>query len=183
MKNTIKKIHIDDEESCKYVKNIEGWVSSNGRFYGFNKELAKYDGCTHISCKICGIHISKNGRTICKDCLDKKRFEEFKNLQKEKWDGECLIYSDVNDKFYDSVQEAQEDLEDNETLEDLHLLLCEPKSPSISEDLFEEFILDETPSTLLSAIETFNNSVMSVRVWYPTKKALDLEKYKEEQNR
>jgi len=45
MKEIIK---YDSPDSAKYVKNIEGWVSKNGKFFGKDEHIARWDGCTHV---------------------------------------------------------------------------------------------------------------------------------------
>lgn len=50
----------DSPESCSYKTDLKGWVSANGFYYGEDKNLASYAGCTHYKCEKCEYIYPKN---------------------------------------------------------------------------------------------------------------------------
>ncbi len=74
-------ILIDSDEAAKKM-TVEGWVSRNGRFYGDNEEIARYDGATHRYCKNCG-EIVEISWVFCEKCREKNATETFLNYPED----------------------------------------------------------------------------------------------------
>ena len=93
------------------------------------------------------------------------------------WDGESPLYSETNEKFYSDESEAEDDLEDGETLADLRLLICKPNHVrQLDYDYCYELSRDdgELPSQVNEAIEAFNEAVKGIVLsWSPTDKRYD----------
>lgn len=106
------------------------------------------------------------------------RLEQFFKLSEVEWDGESPIYSDLNDTYYRSLDEAECDLEGSQTLEDLQLLGCEPEfirplDESHCEDILPED--GELPQEVLDAMDEFNRKVEGIIIsWYPSNKRIKL---------
>ena len=76
-----EQINYDDPKAARYVKNIEGWVDINGRFFGNNPDsehMARWSSCTHIKCE-CGNLVTK-GWTKCQECRLKSEIEKYNSL-------------------------------------------------------------------------------------------------------
>jgi hypothetical protein len=96
---TDKIILIDSDEAATYMTNIKGWVSSLGNYFGGNERIARYDGCTHKYCEICGSVINKNGLTICNACRHEKSVNRYNDMPKMEWSEDSPLYSDAFDVF------------------------------------------------------------------------------------
>lgn len=74
-----------------------------------------------------------SGRTnfshrLCLSCWEKRQIEWWEKLPVVSWNGEGMVCSDRDgDKFYTSIEEAAESMEDDEDLDDLRLVICEPQ--------------------------------------------------------
>jgi len=138
-----KEIILYDESKATYRKDIKGWVSSNGNFYGDNidsQHLARWDGCTHIKCKDCGVPIVKHGYTICKDCSRKRDIKCYNEREKKPWDGKAMLYSEQTDRYYRDLEEAIDDAGIwGHTLDDMRLVICVPNNPrDVTLDLWDD---------------------------------------------
>mgnify|MGYP000935104589 CR=1 FL=1 len=106
------------------------------------------------------------------------RLEQFLNLSEMEWDGESPIYSDINDTYYRDLDEAECDLEENQTLEDLQLLACKPEYIRPLDESYCEDILPEDgelPQEVLDAMNEFNQKVEGIIIsWYPRMKRIKL---------
>ena len=45
--NDIKKIILPESPEAASIQTVTGWVSSNGRYWGNDEHMARYDGSTH----------------------------------------------------------------------------------------------------------------------------------------
>lgn len=173
---TEEVIMIDSDEAAKPFL-MKGWLSRNGYFHS-DEMLARYNGCTHRPCEQYN-HPTPKGWVICQDCRDLKEAKKFALLPRTKWDGESMLYSETKDRFYGSPDEAEDDLEEDESLSDLWLVICKPNYPRILEsDYFCDDLPEdkEIPPEIETAMDTFNNAISSIVLsWSPTKVALALE--------
>src|ERR1035441_3784975 len=108
-----KIVLYDSPEAATFQTGLSGWVSRTGRWWGNDEHMARWEGCTHKKCA-CG-EITEKG--YCKACRDKKDDEKFWARPRVEWDGKAMLYSEWNDKYYDSPAEAEVDLEEGETIE------------------------------------------------------------------
>ncbi len=119
-----------DDRAAKQV-TVTGWVSRDGRFYGDDERIARYAGSTHSLCEDCGEPCSKSW-LVCDACREKRDVETHAKREVRPWDGICMIYSEVFDKYFNEPSEVLEFLEDAESSfdqSDLRLVLCEPNYP------------------------------------------------------
>lgn len=99
------------------------------------------------------------------------KVESYERLPVMDWDGTSLLYSDVNDRFYNDLEEAESDLDEDQTLHDLQLLLCEPEYVPELDSSYCELIMpdnDELPVEVLDAMNAFNKAIDGIVVsWSP----------------
>lgn len=166
-----------DSPEAAHKTTVEGWVSRNGFFFGDDERTARYEGCTHRTCEDCGAAIRK-GSLVCGDCAEKRDAKRYAAMPRKPWDLKAMVYSDTLDKYYPDPEQAEDNLEEGQTLEDLRLIICEPNyARRIEDDYFcDEAAEDgELPDELQEAIEAFNAAVIKAPPlsWSPGKYALE----------
>lgn len=172
-------ITYDSDEAAKRVEGISGWVSRDGRFWGDNEHMARWDGCTHIECKEegCTTLVKKRSFTTCDSCREKKRHQTFMELERKEWDGKTPLYLDGSDTYFFDAEELDHYLEENEcTLDSLQLRFCKPiKMPHLEDDYFLEQLHEdaEIPDDLALAIEQVNKIIDATppQTWEPDRYA------------
>ena len=170
---------ITSEKAAKFVTNIEGWVDRHGRFWGKDEDLARWSGCTHVLCKECGTVIPKEGWTVCADCREMKKVQEYELRERKQWDGETPVYSETLDKYFFDGDDLQLHLEDyGGTIEALRLVICDPlELPEITEEFFCDDLPDEgeVPSDVLQAMDELNRVIAEQDPvsWAPGKYAVE----------
>ena len=120
---TDKIVMRDSPEAAEYRTGLSGWVSRRGLFYGDrpdSEDMARYDGCTHVACKYCSAPAQKS-YAACQECRDKKDLERFEALPRADWDGKAMLYSEARDKYYAGPDDAEDELEEGETLAVRHM--------------------------------------------------------------
>jgi hypothetical protein len=173
-----EKIIFPDDPEAATLQTVTGWVSRNGQFFGSDERIARYAGSTHARCEECGGTASK-GWLVCDDCKGKRDAAKYAALERKKWDGEAMLYSDLKDRYYTDLSQADDDLEDGESLEKLMLRICEPNYPrQIDDDYFcDEMTEDgDLPDDLVAAMDAFNEVVKKSKPlsWSPGDYAVDL---------
>lgn len=97
--------------------------------------------------------------------------EQYERLPVVVWDGNSPLHSDVNDRFYNDFEEAESDLDEDQTLHDLQLLICKPEYvPELDSSYCEHIIPDdgELPVEVLDAMNAFNKAIDGIVVsWSP----------------
>lgn len=178
---TDKIILPDSKEAATYRTDIRGWVARDGKFYGDGKtaeEIARWAGCTHVRCGQCGTPTPK-GYTRCDACRRQAEIERYEAMPRAEWDGKAMLYSDANEQFYDGPEDAENELEDGQTLADLRLIICKPVYVRpLERDYFEDDMSDESelPAEVEEAMDAFNEAVAGIILsWEPGKTALKLE--------
>lgn len=164
-----------DDKAAKYVTGLCGWVDRHGHYWGENEDLARYSGCTHITCDNCGVMRIRNG--YCAPCHEVKRIEKFNALEKIEWDGKIPLYSDSQDEYFFDDGSLSDYIEEHEaSIDDLQLRLCRPVA---MQTLDESYFLDdmhedaELPNDVANAIESLNKLILEqpTQTWGPDKYA------------
>ena len=157
------KIMYASDEAAKQV-TVTGWQSRNGRFYGDNEHLARWDGCTHRICS-CGSEMER-AYTICRGCSAKKRLEQYEAMPFKEWDGKTMLTLHDDDRYFNDEDEVRDYCEMEEVpIEELRLVICEPQYAwEIGEDYYcdilpEDMTLDDCYSQLAEAIEKVNELI------------------------
>jgi hypothetical protein len=172
---------IDSPEAAHYQTGIRGWVSRRGHYFGegANGEgLARYDGCTHVPCGGCGKPVEK-GWTACDGCRNLAEIARYEAMPRAEWDGKAMLYSQALDRWYDSPDDAAENLgevDGIDELSDMRLVICKPvgvrqlESDYCADDMAED---QELPGAIIDAMNAFNKAVAGIIVsWEPGKTAL-----------
>lgn len=158
-----KIILFDSEEAAKYVTNITGWVSKDGRFWGTDERAARYDGCTHVKCE-CG-NITEKGWLKCDSCRHKADIEKYNSFPFREWDKKEPVYSYAADKYFFEESDLEEYCDEEEVdPKDLRLVLCNPNYLSeveldgaeLPEDTDLEDVVDKE---LLAMVAALNDKI------------------------
>lgn len=182
MNHDDKIILPDSPEAATYQPMAGGWVTSDFRLWGKGlgaEKAARYHGCTHVRCQRCG-EITPKEYALCDACCNKADAERYAAMPRAKWDGETPLYSERNDRFYNTPEEASDDaMEAGVSVDDLRLVICEPvyATPLCSDYCCDDLPYDaDLPDEIADAIDAFNEAVAGVILsWRPRKTALDLE--------
>lgn len=154
-------IHYDSPEAAQQV-SVTGWRSRDGFFYGDDEHTARWAGCTHVNCRDCGAVIEK-GSLICDACNEKAALARFLAMPRGPWTGQEMLYSQTRDKYYNSPDDAKDDLDQGQSLDDLRLVLCTPNMPRLldfddfSDDLPDDADHHDLPRELVAAVEAYND--------------------------
>lgn len=159
MGNESQQIILDTDDRAATLETVTGWVSRNGRFYGNDERLARYDGCTHRACSKCKNPVEKNW-LICEQCREEAAEEKWRNYPERQWDGARPIYSESTDEYFFDMENLISFCEEEETdLPALRLVHCQPIfPPTLNEDWFADALPEdgEVPDELWAAAEAFN---------------------------
>jgi len=149
------------EDAAKYVTNISGWVDRNGRFFGEDKHMAMYSGCTHRPCDVCQKPVEKL-YIKCDKCRKSSELQRYENREVVEWGFEIPVYSEYLDQFFLSNDDVEDYLYDEIelTFDDLRLVLCNPiylhpiDTAYWLDDLPEEVELSENIQDLLNELNS-----------------------------
>lgn len=176
-----KQIMYESDDSAVYEsKTLTGWWTKKSshtggaRFWGEDEHMARYDGSTHSLCE-CG-EIRSNSYTLCEKCRAKKKKERWLALPSGEWDGKDPVCTFDDDKYFYSIEEMEEYCEECDcSEEDLMLVFCEGRKPSlIDDDYWCDDLADdqELPSEIYEAVAELNEFLKAQPVlsWWPGKK-------------
>jgi len=176
------------DEAARFVENVKGWVSRDGRFYGDDERSARWGGATHVPCADCGQPVEKNW-IRCEQCREKAEIERHAKRERKRYDG-GWVYSVTAQEFFedeDALRDWLDDPDRNYTLESLRLVVCDPVYPHYidADDLFcddlpEDCSLRDVASELDEWIARANECIAgmikcgSAISWRPGKFAVDV---------
>lgn len=159
MRKEEKIIMFESNEAAQYRTNIEGWVSSDGRFYGKDERTARYSGSTHHKCECGGI--AERTYIRCEDCRKKFSDDLYEKMPYKEWDGKEPICLYDGDEFFFDEESLIDYLYDNELNgDDVQLVLCQPVNyqPIDGETIAGDSHEDWEPSDeLAKKINEFND--------------------------
>lgn len=167
------------DDAAKFVTDIEGWVDRHGRFFGNDKNGARWSGCTHIVCSECGQPTPKN-YLICESCREKKAIKRYESKERKKWGRETPLYSETADEYFFDEDSLRDFLEDDEyTIQSLRLTICDPV---YFKEVYEDYFCDELsedgelPQDIIGALEDLNTLLRNhgPASWTPGKYAADI---------
>lgn len=164
------QIFPEDPEAASFRKNLEGWVSRDGRYWGADERMARWDGATHIHCKTCNsVHV-KNG--FCSKCWDRTRQEKFEALPTEPWDGESMLYSHLLDEWATDLESFYEEYEAqyDEALSSDAELQIQHCRPVFAREVESYYWLadgppdqEDLPAALKEALDSFNDKIRAIK--------------------
>lgn len=158
-----KKIDYASAEAATQ-KTVTDWVSNDGRFFGDNEHIARWNGCTHLLCS-CGSEMTKT-YTLCNTCREKAATERFNAMPFQEWDGETPLCIFDDDTYLFDESEIEMYCEGNNIeANDLQLVICAPQYAwEIDDDYFSDILPEDTTladcdDELAVAIEQVNNLI------------------------
>lgn len=161
-----KTIMYESAEAATFKTGLEGWVSSDGRFWGKDEHIARFAGSTHKKCD-CGNVISKS-YTLCDVCRDVRSAERYMALEHKEWGGEPLvIYGSDTYFFNDEIYDYLNDFEGEDAPQ---LMICEP----IIAPYIEEYGIDQLPEDwqIEDADQELANLIANVNEYIGKKKPI-----------
>ncbi|OBW43526.1 hypothetical protein AB670_00056 [Chryseobacterium sp. MOF25P] len=186
METTEKKIIMyDSPKAATYQTNVEGWVSSDGRFWGkgeHNEHMARYTGSTHRKCE-CGAIIETRSYLSCESCRKKKQLENYNKLTYKAYDGSPVVTA-FDDQYFFNEDDLNAYLLEN-NLDSISLLFCEENNWFKIEgdywaDIMPENSDGELPDNLQKALDELNKVISElppcsytsgkIRTFYSVKK-------------
>lgn len=183
----MSKIILDTDPEAAELVTVTLWKSSKGNLYS-REDAARYDGCTHRACEVCGEPALKH-YLLCDECRDDKDIEKYESREKISWDYETPIYSETHDKYIIDSNDLNDLLEELDTplidlacgcvASTLRLRSCKPIYLSqIQEDYWSDDLAEDQdlPKEILAALEVLNDSISSHKPvsWMPGKYAVTL---------
>lgn len=170
---------LPEDEEAATLRQVTGWVSRQGAFFGNDERAARYAGATHIRCQRCGAIIEKYW-LMCEACRSRREAAKFQERETREWDGVQMIYAQAFDQYYETPEDAFDAAECRDVSPaDALLVLCEPVYVRhIEPDYFSDELPDEgeLPDDVADAIDKFNEAIKGIVLsWTPGKFALRLE--------
>lgn len=158
-------IMYQSHEAATYKTNIEGWVSSDGRYWGkgdHNEHMARYTGCTHTKCD-CGAIIPNKSYTKCYDCRNINRIENYNKLPFKIYNGDPVVTAFESDNYFFDEDSIIDYMNDND-MKSIDLLFCEPNTWFKIEndywaDIMPENSEGDLPEDLQNALNNLNDVI------------------------
>jgi len=174
-----KIVMYDSPEAATYRTNISGWIASTGQFWGNDEHMARWSGCTHMTCA-CGKVFDK--RTLrCDSCQAKASMEKYYALPMVEWDGVTPVCTFDDDRYFFSEEEVLDWMadQDPETAE-VRLVLCEPgRLGYVSEDNWADDLPEdgELPGAVQMALDALNEAIKNAPTvcWWAGKQRINVE--------
>lgn len=186
MNNEIKKVRREDLEIKKGTIEVD-CVLIDGK--PINLTQVSYQSIetfiTHDNCVKCGNEFKKeySFNNKCSMCKFADELERYEKLALIEWDGETPLCIFNDDKYFFSVDDIQEYIDEQEDLniEDLMLCVCEESSfLQIDYQHFADVVHDEwEPSDEMKRkLEEFNDFLRaeSTNTWFQGKQRVTLKK-------
>lgn len=167
MKTEAEVILPGDSRAARYVTDVKGWVSRDGRFYGDDERLARWAGSTHNECESCGA-VTERPYVKCPACRAKAAEDRHAKRKVKPYSGEP-VYSEAIEQFFFDDGELTDYLEEDDalSLSDLQLVFCEPQFAYEidAEDQWQDIIPEdgEAPGWLREAVERLNETIREHR--------------------
>lgn len=154
---TKKRINYESPEAAS-IQTVTGWVSSNGRFWGKDEHMARYDGSTHRICKKNPEHGEHRTNSYCEKCWDEKRNAKWAAMPRREYDGTPVVVFDSDTYFFDADHIADWLADNDIKPEDAKLVFCKPNylrwitGQEWGDDLPEDGELSDAVSAALDAL-------------------------------
>ena len=188
MKEEMIVMYDSPEAAHESVLTVDGksspcWVSRHGKVYNQRdaEHLARYDGCTHRACGLCGAPTERH-YTACDKCREAAAVKRHAERERRPLNGE-YIYSNAADEFFDEWSDVESYCEEHGTTPaDLRLLICEPVMAREIDpnDYYADDLPDDcgVPKEIEDAFQALAEAIRDCKTplsWRPTKFAVDLD--------
>lgn len=111
----IGKPILPESSEAASIREVKGWVSRRGRFFGDDEESARLDGATHLKCPRCEA-VNPRDHALCPSCKNQRLVERVEAMSVGDPNGSPL-YSLTLGRYFD----ASVDVLDHLALEVLDL--------------------------------------------------------------
>lgn len=160
-----KKIILRDSPEAASIQTVTGWVSANGRFWGNDEDMARYDGATHQKCIQKAEHPIYEINGYCRACWDEKQQAVYADMPAEPYNGDACVVFDTEQYFWDEEGIFDHCIDNDVNPADLQLVHCTPNYAApidgneyVSDDLPED---GELPQELQDAFDALNEVINS----------------------
>ncbi|MBK8810784.1 MAG: hypothetical protein IPN69_08655 [Acidobacteria bacterium] len=175
---TDERIILPDDPEAVTAVTVHGWKTIDGFIY-LDERAARYASSTHCLCKTCG-KPARKPYTKCDGCRELADIAKYDAMPREEWDGKAVLYSDALSEYYSSLDDAEDQLPDDMTLEGMRLIICRPVTvrpldgSEWGDDIPEGE--EDLPPPIEAAINQFNEATRGIVLsWRPGKTALKLD--------
>ena len=149
------------ESASIQTVTVTGWVASNGRFWGNDERMARYDGSTHRQCEKNPAHPVYETGNYCRACRDEQMQAKFDALPRKEWDGDTPLVVFDDDRYFFDAESLRDYLQDEGIAPaDIQLVFCVPThareidpNEHFCDDLPED---GEVSAELCAAFEALN---------------------------
>lgn len=174
----LEKIVMMDEPGLTELVATYGWRGDKGFVYP-DERSARYSLCTHRPCDACGAPTPKH-YLKCQGCRDIAERERYDAMPKMAWDGVAMLYSEALDEYFQTIWDAEDALEDGQSLDDLMLVICKPnRARPLDADYFQDELPEDgdLPDELKAALDALNAAIEKLPPlsWSPSRFALLIE--------
>lgn len=156
-----KRILYDSPKAARLM-TVTGWVSSLGRFFGNDEDLARYNGSTHRVCPVDPSHGEHETRGYCDKCRSQKDRSRFAAMPKKAYADATfpITVFDGDDWFYREDELIDWLIDNGIAPEDAELVesVPEPFKGIVEDDVIDSFGAEdyELPVVVADAIDALN---------------------------
>lgn len=140
-----EEVHYDDAE-IEFRTDISGWVTPDGRYFGDNQHLARWNSCTTVTCasEDCDNHTHKQW-THCLPCRNKTKKDKWEKADKAPLSvSSVCLWSDAVGEYFSGWERVEEYCEEFDSApEELLLYHCKRNKAPVFE--LEDFLCDIIP--------------------------------------
>ena len=146
-----KVIMYDSDEAAQFKTNLSGWVSSNGKYYGSNEHMARWDGSTHNVCE-CG-NVMKKSYIRCETCRAITARNIYNDKPYRKYDSDEPVVTWDGDTYFFSEESLMDFCEEQE-VDHIDLLICKPNNYfEVEADYWADIMPEDSDGDLPKALE------------------------------
>lgn len=162
-----KVVMYDSDDAAIYKTGLSGWVNNSGQYWGENEHMARWSGCTHMTCA-CGKQYEK-GRVRCDSCQAAKDTEGYYAMPMVEWDEVTPVVVFNDDRYFfdlDSVLDFMVDMKEEAAKRgydpEIQLVLCDPihlhyiDADNWCDDLSED---GELPDAVQAKVDELNAAI------------------------
>lgn len=131
-----------DWPTAASIQTVTGWVSSDGRFWGKDEDLARYAGSTHRLCKNNPEHGEHIINEMCEQCYEERKITQWESFPKREYDESPICTLDGETFFFGKYEILDWLEENNVELNDAKFLFCDPNYLS---EIDNSYWADELP--------------------------------------
>ena len=136
-----------DNVAIEYREDINGYVGTDGRFWGKDEHMARWTSCDTLDCATEGCsNVITKGFVRCMSCQEKRARDKWEEADKRPvGENDMMYWSEACDKYFQEWEEVDDHCQEFDCkIEDLLLYHCERESPpQVDLDMIYEDITPE----------------------------------------